>query len=176
MSDDDDFSCDEDQEETGNLSQSSSVTPLQQKQEKISYNSFKLLKKLPSSYGRSNSFKRTAVAKNHTHQQQDGDDVMSDDSCGTRNETLSGSHDQEATLIDENMSQLFDDHEDTNSDIQEKTKGSVIISKSIKPNLGKIITCVFHFILSDVLESQAVKANPFKVSSLLICLVTNKKK
>jgi len=139
---DDNFSCDEDEEESRNLLHSS-VTPLQQKQERISSNSFRLLKKLSSSYGRSSSFKKTAAAKNQTYQQDDEDDVLSDDSCGTRNEAPSGSHDHEATPIYENNTlQLYDDNEDTNSYTQEKTKDSVTISKSIKPSLGKTATCI----------------------------------
>ena len=72
--------------------------------------------------------------------QQDNDDPLSDDSCGTRNDVPTGSHDQEATPIDEgnNTLQLFDDNEDTNSDIQEKTREPVVISKRIKPSLGEI--------------------------------------
>ena len=144
--DDEDLSCSEDQE----LAQhSSSISSLQQKQQqKISSNSFRLLKKLPSSY-RSSHYKKTTAAKSHASQQQDVDDddddnVLSDDSCGTKNVIPGGSHDQEATPFDEenNTLQLFDDNEDTNSDVQEKTREPVVISKCIKHSLGIInYTC-----------------------------------
>lgn len=139
LSDDEDLSCDEDHEVT---EQSSLVTSLQPKQPRISSNSFRLLKKLPSSYGRSSSVKETVGAKHDAYQwQNDNDDVLSDsDSRGIGNDIPSGSHDQEATSINENNTlQLFDDSDDVNSDEQEKTKEPAAISKHTKPSLG--ITC-----------------------------------
>ena len=155
LSDDEDLSCDEEQEVT---EQSSSVASSRQR---ISSNSFRLLKKLPSSY-KSSFYKETTATKNHAYQQ----DHDSDDSCGTRNDVPSGSHDQETTSIDEenNTLQLFDDNEDTNSDTQEKPREPIAISKHIRPSLGKIFVHMCNCVkFSFSLASQSVKANPFKV-------------
>ena len=142
LSDDEEFSCGEDNQEDECLLQPS-VTSLQQKHQKISSNSFRLLKKLPSSYGRSNSFKEITTTNNQTHKRgdddddNDDDDALSDDSYGTENGIPKGSHDQEAIPTNENTLQLFDDNEDTNDDTQEKTKEPVIVSKRNKPSYGK---------------------------------------
>ena len=164
LSDDEDLSCNEEQEVT---EQSSSVASSRQR---ISSNSFRLLKKLPSSY-KSSFHKETTATKKHTYQQQDDDnyDALSDDSCGTRNDIPGGSHDQEATPVDEenNTLQLFDDNEDTNSDTQEKPREPVAISKRIKPSLGEIFVhiCVIVYFSFPLIfsASQSLKANPFKV-------------
>ena len=136
LSDDEDLSCGEDEEATERLLQSS-IPSLQQKQ-KISSNSFRFLKKLPSSYGKSTSYKETYATKTYANQRQD-DDVLSDDSCGTKNDTPGGSYEQEVTPFDEenNTLQLFDDNEDASSDTPEKTREPVMISKRIKSTLGK---------------------------------------
>ena len=162
LSDDEDLSCDEDQEITQHSLQPS-IPSLQQKQQRISSNSFRFLKKLPSSYRKSSSYKETSSTKT-ANQQQDDDEVLSDDSCGTKNETPGGSHGQEVTSFDEenNTLQLFDDSEDTNNDTQEKTREPLMVSKRIKPILGML--CVYlipMLLLSDILASQSVKANPF---------------
>lgn len=135
LSDDEDLSCGEDEEATERLLQSS-IPSLQQKQ-KISSNSFRFLKKLPSSYGKSTSYKETYATKTYANQRQD--DVLSDDSCGTKNDTPGGSYEQEVTPFDEenNTLHLFDDNEDASSDTPEKTREPVMISKRIKSTLGK---------------------------------------
>lgn len=160
LSDDEDLSCDEEQDVTEYSLQSSSVASSRQR---ISSNSFRLLKKLPSNY-KSGIYKERTATKNHTYQ-RDNYDPLSDDSCGTRNDVPTGSHDQEATPIDEGNStlQLFDDNEDTNSDTQEKTREPVV-SKCIKPSLGEIkFIHVCSCLILYSLASQPVKANPFKV-------------
>ena len=119
----------------------SSSRSLASLRQKTSLNSFRLLKKLPSSYGRKKLSKEATATKN-TYQQDD-DDVLSDNSCGTtRNDIPSGSHDQDTTPFDEenNTLQLFDDDDDddnTNNDSLEKTKEPAAISKHIKPSLGE---------------------------------------
>ena len=136
LSDDEDLSCTEDQEVTEYSMQSSSRS-LTSSRQKISSNSFRLLKKLPSSYGRK-KLSKEATATKSTYQQDD-DDVLSDDSCGIRNDIPSGSHDQDTMPIDEenNTLQLFDDDDNTNNDSLEKIKESAATSKRIKPSLGE---------------------------------------
>ena len=154
LSDDEDLSCGE-EEATEQSLQSSSIPSLQQQKQKISSNSFRFLKKLPSSYGKSNFYKETSTTKAYANQQQDDDDVLSDDSCGTKNNTPSGSHGQEVTPFDEenNTLQLFDDNEDTGSDTQEKTRELVMISKRTKSTLGKYkhACLMYKLILYDML-------------------------